>query len=807
MIQRNLIPRNPLMRRLQRHAQFATLFRAEDSTPQPTYAQPLPALMHTPSTTVAPETIETGSVMPPVLQAMPAVGSLGSSGQPLAAHVGAPVQLAPQPLPVGVDVSPSADEDRPVEGRSAVFPTVQPAYAPTAVASSGQTPITPASSSVPPSLTASAQAAPRPSGLTGHSPTISQTQAVASPTQSQSASAVSMTEQPLPPAHQLKPGANETRTLSEEDRHWKRLQAIMQKHEEKAEGIQPDSAVRSAALANPTATAQVQRQSAPASRPPTEQGQTAHRPEAHPSQNVGATHEAAASTSAQELPNSSRQPPTVQPSEPLVVATQTPDSHPMQTRPVLPGEQLPNMQLPMATEPLSASSKLAPTPVMKNEVEQPPALGRMLAAGEPNNSVRGATTGAETAASQTVSAGKTQPPIIPYGLADRLSEDTGAEVAMQQTMPLQSVWPVQRRRESLETPTAPQSQTGTTWPALLAPLPDATVQTALQPIPTAQPTNSAIEVLAPRRPRPVVQRAPQSALPTVAQPPGQTSIPTPSDAGATPAWASDRQPSVPIVTEIGALPSDLWSLIGQAAPPAMSPLPVAVEWTVNAPQRQGEQLSTPAIQPLREASATVAVGTAAPATGEMQTAPQEEAAQATNVGRDFSLPAQTARPASLSGQDVADAHSHSQRSQQPNQQADDSSILSSVPTASQPAPVGAILSSLVRPNDLNIQRVIERAETAAPPQQAITKQVAEQAAEQANSSKTPLSIQRQSASAANSAENPPAAASPPAANSPPTGELSSQAATNAIDMDELVRQVYANLKRRLFIEWERLLRH
>ncbi len=142
--------------------------------------------------------------------------------------------------------------------------------------------------------------------------------------------------------------------------------------------------------------------------------------------------------------------------------------------------------------------------------------------------------------------------------------------------PLQRVWPVQtvQRTEAPATMPAPVSPIvgpfpAATEPPVRPPTPqDFWVEERLATVPPGMPTDSSVPLLRPRRPRP--SRLTTSATsvmdaPSLVAETGGTAVPP----------TIQRQPEAAaaelVPTEIGGLPPDLWTLIGQPPPAVMAP--------------------------------------------------------------------------------------------------------------------------------------------------------------------------------------------------------------------------------------------
>ena len=240
--------------------------------------------------------------------------------------------------------------------------------------------------------------------------------------------------------------------------------------------------------------------------------------------------------------------------------------------------------------------------------------------------------------------------------------------------PLQDVWAVQRRPEPIPTPpspvTAPAADRDLQLPhATPAPMPDEIVE-ILERVAAGRPTQSTIEVILPRlprppqRPRPVREQQPAATLVAeivapreavlLAQEAAQPTMPSASatmapEARVVPfedASGKDGPRPLPTVappmveTEIGALPADLWELISETPPapkdeprsvpvepdrPATKPAPVPVVRT--RPSGPGPMLQRSAISTTAQAPAgATATQPSGPVQTRAQQAPPSEAA-------------------------------------------------------------------------------------------------------------------------------------------------------------------------------------
>jgi hypothetical protein len=142
-----------------------------------------------------------------------------------------------------------------------------------------------------------------------------------------------------------------------------------------------------------------------------------------------------------------------------------------------------------------------------------------------------------------------QPPIL------EAQEDEPAR--MLQPMPLEAAWPVQRQIVEAQRAAPAPSTTGESIPEILGLEEHAQVREALREVVPGQPTDSPVEVITPRRPRP----APASLQ---ERPIAAPAAPAPESGQDVPGEFSGGVDAVP--TEIGALPVDLWNLIGESPP-------------------------------------------------------------------------------------------------------------------------------------------------------------------------------------------------------------------------------------------------
>lgn len=179
--------------------------------------------------------------------------------------------------------------------------------------------------------------------------------------------------------------------------------------------------------------------------------------------------------------------------------------------------------------------------------------------------------------------------LVPNMTEDAIAEDSTALLNAEgllssQPLPLQRVWPVQKAHLAtpvgvVEKPSLADSPPTHSIRATLDAGQYEVIQSALENVAPKSPTDSSVELIPPRYPRPsssstqgqsrplsnenAVGAAPEATLLSAATPPSSQLV-------------LRQTTDEPILTEIGPLPRDLWALLGQA-PPAVTdahPLPV-----------------------------------------------------------------------------------------------------------------------------------------------------------------------------------------------------------------------------------------
>lgn len=301
---------------------------------------------------------------------------------------------------------------------------------------------------------------------------------------------------------------------SEEDRNWRRLETIMRRHKEQA--------AAQAAVEGGTAMPL----------PPT--GSEPPLPSfARPK------------PAAKPAPGTVSRQPAAPPRETPMVAVargRAPSSAPVISAPTTPPAK--PVALPTETTMVSPAASLSAAPsVLRTET----AADTLLAA--PTETVPPGSGGAEPVAKEPL-------------LADT---------------PLQAVWPVQtvQRTEApaVTPPPAPASPFPTpTEPPVRPPTPqDFWVEERLAAVPPGMPTDSSVPLLRPRRPRPSRLTVSGADTPALMAEMGATARPEPGQVAVSPTIQRQPESEVGLVpTEIGALPPDLWTLIGQQPPVAVA---------------------------------------------------------------------------------------------------------------------------------------------------------------------------------------------------------------------------------------------
>ena len=196
--------------------------------------------------------------------------------------------------------------------------------------------------------------------------------------------------------------------------------------------------------------------------------------------------------------------------------------------------------------------------------------------------------------------------------ADELSEAA---------LPLQDVWPVQRlslgdgytplssgKVTPVQRGPFPRSETAESVPAQL----NESVLNQLENVQTARPTESSVHVIKPRRPRPRAKRTQgtadaettgegsppdQGLVQRLLRPPGEAQEQHVDHGNAAP--DATVQPSL-VPTEIGPLPADLWSMIGESPPGTAQRTPPDAGAITEKRSPARTPVQPPAVQLMRE---------------------------------------------------------------------------------------------------------------------------------------------------------------------------------------------------------------
>lgn len=245
-----------------------------------------------------------------------------------------------------------------------------------------------------------------------------------------------------------------------------------------------------------------------------------------------------------------------------------------------------------------------PVPAAPVEFDVPPtsASGIQAGAGGEPPAGQALPRGKPSAAAEPPALPKPVVPIAPASPPSVLREPEEALNQVVQPMPLEAVWPVQRQVAEAPQAAPVPSPASEPAPGILDLEEHAQVREALREVVPGQPTDSAVEVITPRRPRPAfatLQEVP------AAEPASESSQQVIEEHPAEANW---------VPTEIGALPGDLWNLIGEKPPvqPKGEGQPIRHDETPDllrlatperalATQRPIEQAAPPAAEPVAAA--------------------------------------------------------------------------------------------------------------------------------------------------------------------------------------------------------------
>lgn len=374
----------------------------------------------------------------------------------------------------------------------------------------------------------------------------------------------------------------------------------------------------------------------------------------------------------------------------------------------------------------------------------------------------------------------TRSPALPaaeLAVPPTLSEDSSAPAPL----PLQAVWPVEHMA-SQRAASAPDTGVGVhdhVQRAGVDPHLQADIQQKLQAIRPGQPTEAAVDVIPPRRPRPVGRIPPASAgeEPNQGEPPGVTvqrlTIPA-----AAPAAEQGEQAAMMLVdTEIGPLPADLWQLIGQAP----TPPPAQGEHVAEASAATGLSTDVAATR-AREEHVTVAPDS-------MMAPPGGSLAAASTAVNAHTV--QTAVHAAPRGGDTDADLPTVQR--QPVVAA--ISPLTNQPSAAAMVAVSAA-AGVSAMADLSAQSLRATAAQKAAAGEAIPDNATPTASQDGTATAVVVQTQR--------LEETPRPEEPPAVEAGAGTAKWEKKTLAVVDTDELARQVYLQLKQQLIIERERL---
>jgi hypothetical protein len=163
-----------------------------------------------------------------------------------------------------------------------------------------------------------------------------------------------------------------------------------------------------------------------------------------------------------------------------------------------------------------------------------------------------------------------------------------------QPFPLQDVWPVQELHHPKDLPPSMTRPVETSKPSSTTQRKPAgddifadEVHQATKDVTPGKPTDSSIELVTPRKPRPSLPPAPKPSPDVQRKPPEsrQPDLVEPIPADDTASKRPEKKPYL-VSTEIGDLPSDLWQLLGEKPPKAQEKAPPSMaqaEMTTTAP--------------------------------------------------------------------------------------------------------------------------------------------------------------------------------------------------------------------------------
>ncbi len=580
---------NILIKKVRRHATVATLFRSPVARGAPFSQAGLiqayrshPELL--PETPAGPPFEPAGEITT-LTQAVTATASPGTGAKPLEpGGTTAGRGIYAEPITAQPAAAPPAI---PQPARPAAPVRAMPVQTSNAAADvpSGQSslPQTPGSSAPKPGSAALGPAASTlPSRTEPRSPSGTPIQRSPSPSQPAPAGTLPAKEAAQTPASA--PSSEQQTEM--DDTTWRRLQRIFKKHEQKQ--AEEDSSAKTASSQPAPGGAFVQRQSLPVSNTGAIEQKPAPEQETKPIRRSPETLDR--SSTGEE---SSAQAGIAPESAPAAPASRAPGASAERTEQEIGAPTLPN----------------PPTPIATRQQPAPGERGGQATEGFENDSIQIADRPVDPAQNRLAVPEADYLDEIPVLKTGQTApeENTEPEPVMQ-SLPLEAVWPIQRM-DNPEADAAYQNATVGIQPPAVSPAgpapgrsPDALPSEALpseqeglisrpedklearsvsteaqqahhvlENISPGQPTDSSLEYIAPRRPRPGAgnagishQASPSRPVPLPVQRSGEES-PNIEQASA----------SYLVETDIGPLPSDLWQLIGQAPPGAPKTQPEA----------------------------------------------------------------------------------------------------------------------------------------------------------------------------------------------------------------------------------------
>ena len=179
------------------------------------------------------------------------------------------------------------------------------------------------------------------------------------------------------------------------------------------------------------------------------------------------------------------------------------------------------------------------------------------------------------------------PEKVDFGQPEPAVDDGEGPIA--RTLSLEDVWPVDKLEAPQDGPLSPGRPAETSAPGPTIQRKPAggdtvsdevsdEVHSALKDVAPARPTDSSIELVTPRRPRPTPPPASGEVSPAIHRKPSESRQPVLPDLPSQPeetASVPKREDPWMVPTEVGDLPSDLWRLMGDTPPARVSRTPPA----------------------------------------------------------------------------------------------------------------------------------------------------------------------------------------------------------------------------------------